>query len=436
MRKHTNRALVISFGLHIALMLAVSPFLINHYDAEKEHISAEILKVDPEKQIKRRVLPPRKPLMPKVNEAESSLSSPAASTYAPEVNVSKAPVHADVVPDIVTHTDIPQTDKPSPVSNASFGEDDTLTGPVVIEGQRGNGVGGHGSGKGYNGTGNGGHRREDNNFGKHFANLTQVSDVSFRAIEKSDYLFTFVRLKYGGGVFLEETWKIDWPDSDRNFIHQLREQTPLNVAPEEKIIDIGSKELFRYPFAYIIEANRLRLTHAEAKNLRDYLLRGGFIVVDDFHGQNQWHQFYVQLKMIFPEREPEDIPMSHPLFHCFYDIDELMQIPGSGAARSGITYQGADGYPARCLGVYDDNRRLMMMINFNTDLGDGWEHAEDSFYPDKYSDMAFKMGINAVIYTLTPEHRMYQNIPKVPDALKKLQRRLEKIEKMGRDEGK
>lgn len=154
MRRYTNRALVLSFGLHVGLMLVISPFLVNHFILEKESISAEILEPEAEKQVKRRVLPPRTPLVPQASEAEASTSSPASPTYAPEVNVPKAPIHADVAPDLVTHTDLPQSDSPSPVSNASFGEDDgTLAGPVVIEGQRGGGVGGPGHG-GY-GTGKG-----------------------------------------------------------------------------------------------------------------------------------------------------------------------------------------------------------------------------------------------------------------------------------------
>lgn len=210
--------------------------------------------------------------------------------------------------------------------------------------------------------------------------------------------FTFVRLKYRGR---RSIWDIDWPASDRNFIFQLRKHTNINVSSEEKIVDISSKELFHYPFAYMLEVSRLILTESESENLREYLLRGGFILVDDFHGGRQWKQFYKQFKKIFPKREPVDIPISHPLFHCFYHIDELMQIPGAGAALRGKTYEKRDGRPARCLGVYDDNGRLMMMINFNTDLGDGWEHAAEGFYPRDRSDMAFKLGINAVVYALT-----------------------------------
>ena len=123
MRRHTNRALLLSFALHIAVMLAISPFLVNHFNVEKESISAEILEPESEKRVRQRVLPPRTPVVPQVSETEASPSSPAAPTSAPEVSVPKAPVHADVIPDIVTHADLPQSDAPSPVSNSSFGED-------------------------------------------------------------------------------------------------------------------------------------------------------------------------------------------------------------------------------------------------------------------------------------------------------------------------
>ena len=177
MRRRTNRALLLSFALHIAVMLAISPFLVNHFHVEKESILAEILEPESEKRVRQRVLPPRTPVVPQVSETESSPSSPASPTYAPEVSVPKAPVHADVIPDIVTHADIPQSDAPSPVSNSSFGEDGELAGPVVVEGQRGGGVGGPGRG----GRGTGGYGT-----GKHFAKGTGASDVELATLDGID----------------------------------------------------------------------------------------------------------------------------------------------------------------------------------------------------------------------------------------------------------
>ena len=214
-------------------------------------------------------------------------------------------------------------------------------------------------------------------------------------------LFTFVRLKYTGNGWFGNGWDVDLPASDRNFIRKLAQATNIPVARREKIISVGSPALFNYPFAYILEVGTLNLTNAEAANLREYLLRGGFIMVDDFHGGQEWRHFYRQFKKIFPQREPEDIPIAHPLFHCFFDIDQLRQIPGLRSLFNGRTYERRDGYPAYCRGVYDENGRLMMMINFNTDIGDAWEHAAEGFYPREYSDMAYRMGINAVVYALT-----------------------------------
>ncbi|RKU36455.1 hypothetical protein C6495_03545, partial [Candidatus Poribacteria bacterium] len=206
--------------------------------------------------------------------------------------------------------------------------------------------------------------------------------------ENDRYDFTFVRLKYGGELTRRSSWRVDWPASDRNFIWQLRKQTNINANPREKIIDVGAEELFLYPFAYLLEVGSLRLSDAEAANLREYLLRGGFLFIDDFHGEREWRLFHRELKKIFPEREPVDIPISHPIFRCFFTIDKLVQIPGLRSLFSGRTYERIDGYPAYCRGVFDDKNRLMMIIHFNSDLGDAWEHAAEDFYPREYSDMA------------------------------------------------
>lgn len=158
-------------------MLAVSPFLVSHFKMEKESISAEILKPESEKQIRQRVLPPRTPVVPHVSETEASPSSPASPTYAPEVSIPKASIQADVIPDIVTQADLPQSDTPSPVSNVSSGEDGELAGPVVIEGQRGTGVGG----PGRKGSGRGGSET-----GKGFAHGTGTSDVELATLDVVD----------------------------------------------------------------------------------------------------------------------------------------------------------------------------------------------------------------------------------------------------------
>ena len=175
MRRHTNRALLISLALHIGLMVAISPLLVTHFTAEKENISAEILEPESETPVRERILPPRTPVVPQVSETEASPASPASPTLVPEVTVPKAPIHADVIPDVVTHADLPPAEAPSSVSNASLGEEEgVLAGPVVAEGQRGTGIGSPGRG----GRGTGGYGS-----GKHLAKGTSTADVELATLE-------------------------------------------------------------------------------------------------------------------------------------------------------------------------------------------------------------------------------------------------------------
>lgn len=192
MRRHTNRALLLSLILHIVLILMVSPFFITHFDPEKERISAEILAADPEKRVKRRILSPRLRPMSQAANAEASADSPASPTHSPRVSVPKAPVHDDVVPDVVMHTDIPQTDEPSRVSNASFGEDKTAGGAVVIKGQRGRGSGG--ANVGFNGP-----ARQGGGIGTQFSQGTGASEVGLEVPIKVSN-----RTDTGLGIFTTE----------------------------------------------------------------------------------------------------------------------------------------------------------------------------------------------------------------------------------------
>ena len=170
MRGRTNRALLLSLAFHTIFILVLSPFFINDFDAAKESISAEILAADPEKRMRRRVLPPRIPLMPRVADAEVPSDSVPTSTPAPRVNAPKAPVHADVVPDVVTHADLSQTDKPSAVSNTGFGDDKTDGGPVVIKKHTAKGIGG--ANIGFDRP-----ERRSSNIGTRFIHETGVTDI-------------------------------------------------------------------------------------------------------------------------------------------------------------------------------------------------------------------------------------------------------------------
>ncbi len=223
--------------------------------------------------------------------------------------------------------------------------------------------------------------------------------------------FTFARVAYNGGGGGSwgwgrrggRSWAMDFPSADDNMIRVLRRQTTLRINEPQRI-DLSDPQIFEIPFLYILEVGGLNLGEDEAENLREYLLRGGFMLVDDFHGSYQWSVFESQMKKVFPDRSIEEIPMDHPVFHCYYDFDTYPLVPGTAALGGwGAGKYEADGadYGHHCLGIFDDDGRLLILINWNTDLGDGWEHAADPFYPRKYSEDAYRLCINFAIYAMT-----------------------------------
>jgi hypothetical protein len=213
--------------------------------------------------------------------------------------------------------------------------------------------------------------------------------------------FTFARLVFrGGSGWRFGAWATDAPKADITFIAGIRRLTNLDVRESHHYVPITSPELFHYPFLYAVEVGYLELSSQEAEILREYFKRGGFMVVDDFHGTLEWSNFQSQMHKVFPGGRIEDLPASHPLFHCFFDIEELFQIPGVIMFYSGTTYE-KDGYNPHFRGVFDEDGQLKVMINFNSDLGDAWEWADVPFYPEKYSSAAYRLGINYIIYSMT-----------------------------------
>jgi hypothetical protein len=219
--------------------------------------------------------------------------------------------------------------------------------------------------------------------------------------------FVFARLQYGSGLInfgrgRGSGWATDWPEADSHFMLGIDRLSNIRVKLDDYIsVAPGDPAIYDYPFLYAVEVGRWYLDQSEADQLREYLERGGFLVVDDFWGTYQWNDFYGQLAKVFPDREVEAVPMDHPIFHSFYDIDEILQVPNIGnARRGGPTWEG-DGYTPYALAIFDDARRPMVMINYNTDLGDAWEHADDPGYPHLYSGFAYRMGINFIVYSMT-----------------------------------
>ncbi len=218
-------------------------------------------------------------------------------------------------------------------------------------------------------------------------------------------VFTFVRIRYSG--LRSQRWRTDFPDSDLNISYRLQQLTSLRVDPDGRILELTDPELFDYPFIYIVEPGDLVFSEAEVQALREYLLRGGFLMVDDFWGEAEWDNFYREIKRVFPDREPEELPLSHPIFHCVYDLKERPQIPSIGAAQwgrpYGITWEREDAKEVHYKGIFDDRGRLMVVICHNTDLGDGWEReGEDEWYFREFSEKkAYPLGINIIFYAMT-----------------------------------
>ena len=213
--------------------------------------------------------------------------------------------------------------------------------------------------------------------------------------------FTFARLIYSGGTgWRYGAWATDSPKADVTFVAGVKRITNLDVRETQFFIPLTSKEIFKYPFLYAVEVGYLELSREEADILREYLLKGGFFVVDDFHGTKEWAHFEEQLRRVLPTCTIHEIPPTYAIFHCFFDIDELIQVPGAQMLYSGRTYE-KDGVVPHFRGVFDETGRIMVMINFNSDLGDAWEWADVPYYPEKYSSAAYRLGINYIIYSMT-----------------------------------
>lgn len=217
--------------------------------------------------------------------------------------------------------------------------------------------------------------------------------------------FTFARVRYTswGG---RGGWAIDYPDSDLNFSLRLQQLTSLKVNPTPVIVELSDERVFDYPFLYMIEPGGIHLDDVEVQNLRRYCENGGFLMVDDFWGDYEYRVFHEQIKRVFPDREVEDLDLSHDIFHNVYDLNEMPQIPSIRWAFDGSTYEYRENDSGRDVhyrAIIDDDGRIMVLICHNTDLGDGWEReGENRDYFQLFSvKKAYPMGINIVTYAMT-----------------------------------
>jgi hypothetical protein len=229
--------------------------------------------------------------------------------------------------------------------------------------------------------------------------------------EKTEW--AFARLMYppvarrNGGVEFFGTWTaggsnwtMDYPRSDRHFSAAVRRLTRVHARSVEQPVNLDEGDAYDWPWLYGVEVGHWNLTDAQAGAMREYLLRGGFFMCDDFHGTIEWSVFFASMEKVFPDRPIVEIPNADAIFHTIYDLDDRYQVPGMPALEAHHTYE-KDGKQPHWRGIYDDRGRLMVAICFDMDLGDSWEHADNPQYPEKYSELGIRIGLNYLIYSMS-----------------------------------
>ena len=227
--------------------------------------------------------------------------------------------------------------------------------------------------------------------------------------EKTEW--AFARLMYPGGwndgyagredYWTEgrALWTQDFPRADRHFSEALRRLSRVHARSVEQAVNLDDgDDVYNWPWIYAVQVGEWGITDPQAHKLREYLLRGGFFMADDFHGTTEWQVFQESMKRVFPDRSIIDIPASDPIFHTVYDIDDRYQIVGAEHLTQG---HKLDGYVARWRGIYDDRGRIMVAICYNSDVGDSWEWADEPEYPEKYSALGVRIGVNYVVYAMS-----------------------------------
>jgi hypothetical protein len=199
----------------------------------------------------------------------------------------------------------------------------------------------------------------------------------------------------------DTSWTIDYPRADRRIAAAVRRLTRIQARSVEEPVNLDDgDDVYNYPYLYAVEVGSWELTDAQARKLRDYLLRGGFFMVDDFHGTREWDTFIASMQRVFPDRPISELSSDNPIFHTLWDMNDRFQVPGLQYVYSGRTYE-FDGYVPHWRGIYDDHGRVMVAICYNMDLGDALEHADNPLYPQKYSEQGIHTFLNYLLYGMT-----------------------------------
>jgi hypothetical protein len=214
--------------------------------------------------------------------------------------------------------------------------------------------------------------------------------------------WTFMRLAYDGAGFRRGSgWAVDYPGAEYHFSGAVRRLTRVDVHMDGHVVRPDGDDLFDYPWLYAVEVGSWTFTDPQAKRMREYLLRGGFLMVDDFHGEYEWTLFTDGMHRIFPDRPIEDVPAEDAIYHIPYEIAERLQVPGPRYMWTGLTYERSDGVAPHWRGIRDESGRWMVMISHNIDYGEGWEQADNPAYPEAFTRQAYEVAVNYLIYSMT-----------------------------------
>ncbi len=205
----------------------------------------------------------------------------------------------------------------------------------------------------------------------------------------------------GRGDWLEggTAWTVDYPEGDRTFALLLKRLSAIDVRLVEQPVNLDDDiDVYYWPFLISGLVGAWDLTDAQVQKLREYLMRGGFLLCDSFYGTAEWQGFVQGMNRVFPDRPIVELPEDHPIFDLVFDLRERPQIPTWQHLPHGYRNDGAEPH---WRAILDENGRVMVMITFNNDVADGWQRADEPRYPEAAANASIRLGVNFAVYALT-----------------------------------
>jgi hypothetical protein len=226
------------------------------------------------------------------------------------------------------------------------------------------------------------------------------------ANEKDEWVFARFRYHSAGGnddfggFRGFRRWAADYPKSDRQLVLGVRRLTRIATQPIEHVVDADDEDIFDWPWIFIEDPGQWRVSESTARRMREYLDRGGFLILDDTHGDFEWANEMEGVREIIPDAVVEELADDDEIFHVLYDLDERFQIPGTRYIWGNRQYTPDSTVP-HWRAIRDKQGRIIIAIWHNSDVGDAWEWADSPMYPERATSLAYRLAINYIIYSMT-----------------------------------